>query len=88
MDERRYTHKQHARVGDKIRMWVDSKNRWSDELMILKLTPLTIVVEIPSNKEKLKFYRKHFNESNQFIFSSYRPLDFDPNEISEIENDK
>lgn len=88
MDEKRYTHKKLARVGDKIRMWVESKNRWSDELMIVKLTPLTIVVQIPSNKDTIRFYRKHFIESDQFIFSSYRPLDFDPNEIPEIENDK
>ena len=88
MDEKRYTHKKFARVGDKIRMWVESKNRWSDELMIVKLTPLTIVVQIPSNKDIIRFYRKHFIESDQFIFSSYRPLDFDPNTIMEIENDK
>lgn len=88
MDQKRYTQKQYARVGDKIRMWVSSMNRWSDELTIVKLTPLTIIVEINSTKKTLKFYRKHFIESDQFIFSSYRPIDFDINEIPEIENDK
>lgn len=88
MDEKRYTHKQYARVGDKIRMWVQNKNRWSDELMIIKLTPLAVVVQIPSNKNTIKFYRKHFLESDEFIFSSYRSIDFDPNKITEIESDK
>jgi hypothetical protein len=83
---KRYEQKKFVRVGDKIRKWVESKNRWSDELTVIELTPLKIIVEIPSTKNKLTFYRKHFIESDEFIFSSFRSLDMDPNTITE--NDK
>jgi hypothetical protein len=84
-----YEQKKFVRVGDKIRKWVESKNRWSDELMVVKLTPLKIIVQIPSTKQNITFYRKHFVESDEFIFSSFRPLDMDPNTILEEEqNDK
>jgi hypothetical protein len=87
--QKSYEQKKFVRVGDKIRKWVESQYRWSDELMVVKLTPLKVVVQIPSTKENLTFYRKHFVESDEFILSSFRPLDFDPNKIMEnIENDK
>lgn len=85
--ERNYTQKKYVRVGDKIRVWVESMNRWSDELTVIGLTPLKIIVEIQSNKKQITYYRKHFIESDQFIFSSSRPIDYDIKTITEDSND-
>ena len=38
-EEYKYYQKKYVRVGDKIRVWVESMNRWSDELIVTKLTP-------------------------------------------------
>jgi len=74
-EEYKYYQKKYVRVGDKIRVWVESMNRWSDELIVTKLTALRIVVKLTNGKE-INFYRKSFETSNEFIFSSCRPLDY------------
>lgn len=73
--EYKYYQKKYVRVGDKIRVWVKSMDRWSDELIVTKLTPLRIVVKLTNGKE-INFYRKRFETSNEFIFSRCRPMDY------------
>ena len=74
-EEYKYYQKKYVRVGDKIRVWVESMNRWSDELIVTKLTPLRIVVKLTNDKE-ISYYRKDFESSSRFIFSRCRPLDY------------
>jgi hypothetical protein len=75
-EEYKYCQKKYVRVGDYIRVWVESMNRWSDELIVTKLTPLRIVVQLKNEKERI-YYRKEFENSKQFIFSRCRPLEYE-----------
>ncbi len=85
-EEYKYYQKKYVRVGDYIRVWVETMNRWSDELIVTKLTPLRIVVQLKNEQERV-YYRKEFENSKKFIFSRCRPIDFEIKNNDNINGD-